>query len=230
MRPIRKLWVLGVLGSWLGGTALAQCHAPTEAANGVFSEVPASTGSAAGQDGGEDRTVLVELALRKSGAVRDAKVIKGPTTLQAAAIKAVKKRNYKKQMNVWPFQRDITVEVKFPQDKAASPEIRQVLPGGVSSCIPAPAVVRISPTVMQSRLLSRIEPVFPAAMQRLEGTLVLRVRIDKEGSVYKADKTSGPDALVAAAIEAVKQWKYQPTLLNGEPVEVETTVDLKFPD
>src|SRR5579863_3473817 len=230
MRLIRKLWLLGVLGAWLGGTTFAQCpHASKEAVNAVSGDVPASIGSAAGQAGEEDRTVFVELLLRKSGAVRDARVFKGPTILRAAAIKAVKKHNYKNDMNSWPFQRDITVEVKFPHDKAASPEIRQVLPAGISSCIPAPTVVRISPEVMKSRLLNRIEPVYPAEMQKVEGTLVLRVRINKDGNLYKADKISGPDAPSPAAIEAVKSWKYQPFLLNGELVEVETTVDFKFP-
>jgi periplasmic protein TonB len=121
------------------------------------------------------------------------------------------------------------VEVRFPQDEAASPEIRQVIFGGVPSCIP-PTVVRILPGVMQCRPLNRVEPVYPAGMQKVQGTLVLRVRIDKDGNVYKVDKVSGPDALVPAAIEAVKSWKYQPFLLNGERIEVDTTVDLKFPN
>jgi len=229
MRLIRAIWVIGVLGAWLGGTAFAHCHASTEAIHGVSGDVPTSIGSAAGQVGGEDRTVLVELALRKSGGVRDARVIKGPTTLRAAAIKAVKRQKHHFE-NVWPFDGRVTVQVRFPQDKAASPEIRQVIPGGVPSCIPLPAVVRISPAVMQYRLLNRVEPVYPAEMQKVEATLVLRVRIDKDGNVYKADKVSGPDALVPAAIEAVKNWKYQPLLLNGERIEVDTTVDLKVPN
>jgi outer membrane biosynthesis protein TonB len=185
----------------------------------------------AGQSGEEERTVLVELVLRKSGAVRDARVFKGPTTLRAAAIKAVKRRNYKNYiLNVWPGNGEITVAVKFPQDKAGAPEITQVLPAGVPSCIPVPKVVRISPDVMRSRLLNRVEPAYPAGIQNIEGSLVLQVHIDKDGNAYDAEKISGPDALVPAAIAAIKNWKYRPFLLNGEPVEVETTVDLKFPD
>jgi hypothetical protein len=66
----------------------------------------------------------LELVLRKSGAVRDVRVIKGPMTLRTMAIKAVKTQdNYKKQLaaNVWPGGGQLTVEVKFPQDEAASP-------------------------------------------------------------------------------------------------------------
>jgi Gram-negative bacterial TonB protein C-terminal len=175
----------------------------------------------------EDRTVLLTLKLTKGGAVRDASVLRGPETLRAPAIKAAKARKYK-QRNTWPDPREMTVEVKFPQDGNGAPEIRQALPAGVSSCVPSPTVVRISPEVMQSRLLKRIEPAFPAGAGQVEGTVVLRVRVDKSGNVFKADRVSGPDTLVPPAIEAVKSWKYEPFLLNGYVVEVETTVELKF--
>jgi Gram-negative bacterial TonB protein C-terminal len=164
MRLIRNLWIVCVLVAWLSGTSHAQCHASIEAANAGPDNVPASIASAAGQSGEEDRTVVVELALRKSGAVRNATVVKGPTIFREAAIKAVKKHNYKNQMDVWPFQGQIMVEVKFPRGTGytgASPEIRQVLPAGVPSCIPAPTRVRISQAVMANRLLSRVEPVYP---------------------------------------------------------------------
>jgi hypothetical protein len=228
MRIIRNLWVVWVLGAGLSGTGFAQCHAAAAALNTEPGNVLASTGSAAGQSGEEDRTVLVGLVLRKSGAVRDAQVIKGPTALYAAAIKAVKKHNFKNHVNTWPGEGQMTVEVKFPPDKTAAPEIRQVMPGGIPSCVYASAV-RISAEVMQSRLVTRIEPVIPAEEQQVESALVLRLRIDKEGNVYKAEKVSGPDALVPPVVEAVKRWKYEPFVLNGYPTEVETTLELMFP-
>ena len=83
---------------------------------------------------------------------------------------------------------------------------------------------------MQSRLLKSVKPAFPAEVGQLEGTVVLRLRIDKNGNVFKVERVSGPDALVPPVIEAVKSWKYKPFLLNGELVEVETTVALKFPN
>jgi TonB family protein len=168
------------------------------------------------------------LTLSKRGAVRDATVLKGPTTLREAAIEAARKHNYKHQMDVWPFQGQITVGVIFPQDNRSSPEIRQALPAGVPSCVYATAI-RVAPEVMQSRLLRRVEPVFPTEVQPVEGTVILRVRVDKDGNVFKAEKISGPDALAAPVIDAVKGWKYEPTLINGSPIEVETTVELKLP-
>jgi TonB family protein len=230
MRLIKNLWIVCVLAAWLSGTSHAQCHASIEAANAGPDNVPASIASAAGRSGEEDRTIVVELALRKSGEVRNATVVKGPTIFREAAIKAVKKHNYKNQMDVWPFQGQITVEVKFPRDTGASPEIRQVLPAGVPSCIPAPTRVRISQAVMANRLLSRVEPVYPpeAQTEHIAGVVVVRLVIDKNGGVLNADYVSGPPVLVAAAIEAIKQWKYQPYLLNGVLVEVETTVEISF--
>lgn len=130
----------------------------------------------------------------------------------------------------FPDPHEMMVEVKFPQDGDGMPEVRQALPAGVSSCIPFPTVVRISPEVMQSHLLKQVEPAFSIETQPVEGTLVLRLRVDKDGNVSKAEKVNGPDALVAPVTEAVKAWKYAPYLLNGAPVEVETTVELKFPN
>jgi protein TonB len=56
----------------------------------------------------------------------------------------------------------------------------------------------------------------------------LAVDISPEGKVVSVNAQSGPDVLVQAAVEAVRQWTYRPTLLNGEPVEVLTTVDVNF--
>ncbi len=216
-----------LLVACLGQTTLAQCHASQE------SGLVAPATPTAEQRELEDHTVLLRLTLSNSGAVRDAIVMKGPTTLREAAIKAARKHNYKHQMNVWPVLGQIDVEVIFPhddrpQDNRSSPEIRQVLPAGIPSCIYASSV-RITPDVMQSRLLKRVEPVFPTEMQPVEGTVILRVRVDKEGNVFKAEKISGPDVPAAPVIDAVMEWKYEPTIIDGYPMEVETTVELKLP-
>lgn len=224
MRLHIKVCLLIVLAACLGRTALTQCPHTSQ-------ESGLSPSAATQQRESEDHTVLLMLTLNKRGAVRDATLIKGPATLHEAAIKAAAKHNYKHQMNVWPFQGQgqITVEVIFPQDNRSSPEIRLAMPAGIPSCVPAPAAIRIAPEVMQSRLLKRVDPVFATEAQPVEGTIILRLRIDKDGNVSKAEKVSGPDALAGPVIEAVKGWKYEPTALNGYPTEVETTVELKFP-
>jgi protein TonB len=62
----------------------------------------------------------------------------------------------------------------------------------------------------------------------IEGTVSMRVMINKEGAVEKVDVISGEQALQMAAITAVRQWRYQPFLLEGNPVPVVTTVNVKF--
>jgi TonB family protein len=88
-------------------------------------------------------------------------------------------------------------------------------------CIPLPARVRVLQIVMQWHLIRCVDPVYPpeAFAKHLEGIVVIKVTIDKEGVVYKAEDESGPPELMPAAIEAIKQWKYQPYLLGGEPMK-----------
>jgi TonB family protein len=95
----------------------------------------------------------------------------------------------------------------------------------------APAMrIRIGGNVQAARRVSTIQPVYPAEAKQdhVEGTVVLHVIIGKDGSVQETSALSGPPALVQAALDAVKQWRYQPTLLNGKPVEVDTQVNVNF--
>jgi protein TonB len=78
--------------------------------------------------------------------------------------------------------------------------------------------------------LNRVQPVYPplARQTRIQGTVKLHAIIAKDGSVQQLEVLSGHPLLVQAALDAVRQWRYKPTLLNGEPVEVDTTVDVIF--
>ncbi len=91
-------------------------------------------------------------------------------------------------------------------------------------------MIRIGGNVQQANLVSQTTPVYPpqAKQDRVQGTVQLQVVIDIEGHVAEVSVLAGPDALVASAVEAVKQWVYRPTLLNGEPVKVQTTVDVRY--
>jgi TonB family protein len=80
-------------------------------------------------------------------------------------------------------------------------------------------------------LVTRVEPVYPplARQAKIEGVVKLAAIIGKDGRVVNIQVNSGHPLLVPAAIDAVRQWVYQPTLLNGEPVEVRTDIDVNFP-
>ena len=95
---------------------------------------------------------------------------------------------------------------------------------------PTPQRVRISQGVSKGLLIYRIEPTYPpvARQARIQGTVVLTAIIDKDGNIQNLQVVSGHPMLAPAAINAVKQWRYRPFLLNGTPVEVETAVTVNF--
>jgi periplasmic protein TonB len=109
--------------------------------------------------------------------------------------------------------------------------------GGIISSTPVavpkvatPQRVRVSQGVSQGLLVRRVQPTYPplARQARIQGTVVLRAVIAKDGSIENLTLVSGHPMLAPAAIEAVKQWRYKPYLLNGEPVEVDTEVLVNF--
>jgi protein TonB len=93
-----------------------------------------------------------------------------------------------------------------------------------------PKKVSISAGVMVGMLLQKTQPVYPpiAKAARVSGTVVLQATISKTGQIEGLHVLSGPAMLQQAAMDAVKTWRYRPYLLNNEPVEVETTVNVIF--
>jgi protein TonB len=100
----------------------------------------------------------------------------------------------------------------------------------VAPKIATPQRVRVSSGVVSGLLLRKVNPTYPplARQARIQGVVVLQAQISKDGNIENLQLISGHPMLAPAAIEAVKQWKYKPYLLNGEPVEVETQVQVNF--
>jgi TonB family protein len=93
-----------------------------------------------------------------------------------------------------------------------------------------PLRVRVSQKVSDALIAKKVQPQYPpeARDKHIQGTVILRTEISKEGDVTESTLVSGHPLLAPAAIEAVKQWKYKPYLLNGQPVAVETQVSVAF--
>jgi protein TonB len=115
-------------------------------------------------------------------------------------------------------------------------------PGGVMGgfgTAPAPVVkavekpkgpVRVSSGVVAGNLLSQTKPIYPpiAKAAHVSGAVVLHAIISKTGAIQNLTVISGPEMLRASALDAVRQWKYKPYILNGDPTEVETTITVNF--
>ena len=129
-----------------------------------------------------------------------------------------------------------------PTDADLAPLVRESggslkgLPDSIGAATPpqvrvAPAKkLAISSGVMAGNRLSGADPQYPAIARaaRVQGTVVLAATISRSGTIENLHVISGPPMLAPAAEEAVRTWRYRPYLLNGEPVEVETTVKVIF--
>jgi protein TonB len=95
---------------------------------------------------------------------------------------------------------------------------------------PPPARIRVGGNVQQANLVEKVTPVYPplAKQARIQGTVSYTATINKDGTIQSLEVISGHPLLVEAATDAVKQWVYRPTLLNGNPVEVITQIDVNF--
>jgi TonB family protein len=105
-----------------------------------------------------------------------------------------------------------------------------LVPTTTSEFKPKLQMMSVSQGVSQGLLYKKISPVYPpnALRLRIEGTVELMATISKSGDITQVKVVSGDSQLSKAAADAVKQWKYKPYLLNGEPVEIQTQVTIKF--
>jgi len=147
----------------------------------------------------------------------------------------------------------IPQKVQMIKEEEAPPDLGGGVAGGVPGGIPGgsaggviggilsstqmavpkvatPTRVRVSQGVSSGLLIRKVQPVYPplARQARIQGQVVLHAEISKDGTITNLQLISGHAMLAPAAIEAVKQWRYKPYLLNGEPVAVETEVIVNF--
>jgi TonB family protein len=162
-------------------------------------------------------TVDLSAIIGKDGHVQDLKVVRGHPLLVQAALDAVNQWVYKPTlMNGEPVEIATDIQVNFalpPDDIGATP--RRIRVGG---------------NVEAANVITQVAPHYPAEAKQagLQGTVKLQALIGKDGTVQDLQVLSGEPVLADAAVDAVRQWVYKPTLLAGEPVEVQTTIDVNF--
>jgi TonB family protein len=134
------------------------------------------------------------------------------------------------------YEKDIAIADDWVQKSLEAKKAKAEESGGDTTAgqMPPPAAgvqrIRVGANVQAANLIRTVPPVYPqlAEQARIQGTVRFRMIIAADGHVQNLQLVSGHPLLVKAAREAVEQWVYRPTLLDGEPVEVETTVDVNF--
>ena len=114
-------------------------------------------------------------------------------------------------------------EVKPPPPP--KPEVKEKKPA------PAPrGPIRVSTSIQAAKIVRRVQPVYPAPAKTagISGKVRLKAIISGDGSIEQLNVLSGHPFLIRAAVQAVKQWRYRPTLLNGRPVQVATEIEVNF--
>jgi TonB family protein len=186
------------------------------------------------------------------GHVQDLQVISGHPLLIRVAQEAVRQWVYRPTLlNGKPVEVSTEIDIPFTfteGKKASAPPPADAAPSssetpcdgrtftiGVAGSLVGGSVapeqpvtrVRVGGNVQAAMLVNRVEPAYPRDAW-VEGTVRFTAIIGTDGHVRNLQLVSGPPQLAPAALNAVMQWVYQPTLLNGKPVEVVTTIDVPF--
>jgi TonB family protein len=165
--------------------------------------------------------VLLEVTINKKGEVENISVTKGHPLLVLSALVAVKQWKYR------PYLMDAaavpvisTISVNFSLQEAGTGTGKRT----------EPALIRLNSNAMAANVIYRVEPIYPpeAKEKGIAGEVVFEVTINEQGEVSDVQVLSGNAMLVSAAYEAVRQWRYTPVLLNGDPIHAKATVTIRF--
>ncbi len=174
--------------------------------------------------------VILQMTVDKAGAVADVKVLHSIPLLDQAAVDAVKKWVYAPlRVKDKPQAFEATVTIKFKLDEKKG----SVTTGSLAAAkgqAGTGSAVRASDTLKPPKLIKVVEPVYPeiAKKSHVEGVVILEATTDTSGRVLDVRILRSIPLLDQAAIDAVKQWVYEPMKINGKPVSVVFTVTVRF--
>lgn len=215
----------------------AEVTPDTTASPGMEATVEVTRTPIAQPDQGSLETSSKPSASKPAAGVATTVASSAPASKAPAAVKADEPVAVKTHVTAEPKAQPSAEE----SDPVAPPAVAleanadsKTLSGIVSStaALPTPTLktVKISQGVSEGLVIRRVQPVYPAPARqmRLQGKVELDATIGKDGSIKSLKQTSGDPTLGMAALTAVRQWKYKPYFLNGEPVEVQTQVTVNF--
>jgi len=177
--------------------------------------------------------VMVEVLVSETGDVEKTEVLSGDPILADAAVQAAKMFKFK------PFFRNgkpVKVWTKMPFD-FQSGALMTDASGAKANSAPSSGMagdssqrVFLSEKLIAGSIIHKVRPIYPelAKARRVEGSVTLEAVIGKDGRIKDIKPISGPKLLIPAAVEAVQQWIYKPYTLGGQPVEVDTRINVNF--
>ncbi len=236
-----------VLGTYAQDESPAPVQVPPESVQNLLLRRVVPTYPPLARQARIQGAVVLNITISKSGEVRDVELVSGHPILAPAAIEAIKQWRYRPyERDGQPVEIETTVQINFSLPEYLQPagvvgdgppgsSPMQSIAGQVHLCKESPADslpkrVRVSQGVMQGLIISKQAPSYPeqARNQHIEGTVLLAMEIGKDGAVCDVALISGHPLLADSAIDAARQWKYRPYLLNGMPIEVETQAQVNF--
>jgi TonB family protein len=187
--------------------------------------------------------VRLAITVGKDGAVTRILVQSGHPLLVPSALSAVRQWVYRPTLlNGEPVEVSSIVDVNFKLSDGELDSLRRQAEQAADAAsrpqaaiegappVPAPKRIRVGGNVQAAMIQDKVNPVYPslAKKERIEGVVRFNVTIGADGHVKDLQLVEGHPLLTPAAQDAVSQWVYRPTLLNGEPVEVVTVIDVNF--
>jgi TonB family protein len=234
----------GVVGGVLPGTlASGEKVKPPKLVRQVDPVYPEAARKA-----GVEGLVILEATTDTYGRMADVKILRGVEALNQAAIDAVKQWVYEPMViNGKPQPVVFTVTVRFRLDDKKTPSVEGGVVGGVEGGVVGGVAggvaggveemkkfegdaVRAVGQIQPPKLIKQVNPVYPekARQARVEGIVILEAKADEQGNVTDARILRSIPVLDQAALDAVKQWKYEPMLIDGKPRKVVFTVTVRF--
>jgi TonB family protein len=173
--------------------------------------------------------VVGNMLVSETGGVESVHFFRSNPVLASAAEEAAKKWKFKPVMKGGQPMA-VVARVTFNFVLADDVQETKDVAADLDQITGFPQRIRVSSAVTQGLLLHKVDPSYPeeARKARVQGAVLMKARISKEGRIVDLQVVSGPEALVPSAMEAARQWQYKPYLLLGRPVEVDTQIQANF--
>jgi TonB family protein len=171
--------------------------------------------------------VVATMLISETGGVENVQVFKTDALLSHSVEETIRQWKFK------PVTKNgtaVPVIAKVTFNFVLTTEDQQGISPDLAPATDFPQHVRVSETVMQGLIVSKVSPEYPATAKanHIKGIVILAIVIGKDGTVTDVQVVSGPPEIAGASVDAARQWRYRPYQLLGRPVEIQTTAQFNF--